>query len=1540
MANTIDDKVVSMSFETSKFQQGVATVLSGLDKLKSALQFPNAGKGLDDVNAAARKTDLSHIGKAIDDIKSKFSAMSVVALSVLSNIVNKAVTAGGRLIKTLTLDPLIDGFKEYELGINSVQTILGNTAAAGVKLKDVNGALKQLNEYADKTIYNFGEMTKNVGTFTAAGVDLKTSVASIKGIANVAALSGANSQQASTAMYQLSQAISSGKVALQDWKSVENASMGSSTFKRALAETAVHMGTLKENAVKMEGPMKNVSINGESFRQSISSKPGEESWLTSKVLTQTLKQLSGDMTDAQLKAEGYSAAQIKSIQATAKLALESATQVKTLSALLSTTKEQIGTGWADTWAIVFGDFAEARTLFTNVSQAIGGFVSASADARNKVLGDWKALGGRTALIDGIKSAFEALGAIVKPIKEAFREIFPPTTGKQLYELTVRFKEFAESLKIGPDTADDLRRTFAGFFAVLSIGKQIVGGIFRVFGRLFGAVLGGSGTFLDFTGTIGDFLVSLDQAMKKGDGLTKFFDGLGSVLAIPIKLLGALGKALLSVMGFKQKDSGGFSESLDKMGQSLDPLARSLDTVKGAWQGFLDVMQRVKAALQPTIDVIGDLFSSIGDAMADAFSPENVQSSLAVIQTGLLGGIAIMIKKFVSGGFAKGLGGGIFGSIADSFDALSGSLQALQTNIKSKTLMNIAIAVGILTASVVALSMINADKLNSALSAMAIGFGQLLGAMAILTNVSKSAGFLKVPFIAASLILLATAVGILTLAVKNLSSLSWEELAKGLAGVSVLLLAISLAVKPLSKGSTGMISAGLGITAIAVAMKILASAVKDFGGMSWGEIAKGLTAVAAALVGIGLASKLFPSGMVAIGAGLIAVSLGLKLLASAVGTFGNMSWGTIGKGMLTVAAGLLIIAGAMYLMPPNMVVTAAGLILVSLALKGIAGVIQSFGDTPIGELAKGIGALAASLVVLGVALYGMSGTIAGAAALAIASVGLSLLAGAMEKLGAQSWGSILKGLVSLAATLVVLGIAATLLAPVAPAILALGVAMMAVGAGLALAGAGIFLIGTGLSAIAVAGPAAIGILLKALEGLAMAIPQFIMNVVMGLLTIVDKIAEVAPKFMSAFVKILGTVVEAVIVISPKLEKAMIVLITAALNVIDALLPRMLQSGFRLLMALLNGIGNNIGQVVVAVSHIVVTLLNALSGRLNQIVAAGAEVLASMLKGIANNIRTVVSAASDVMTSFLRGIASHISSVAHAGTEIMTSMLSAISNYYQRMITTGMVLVARLITGIGDKGGDLVDAAQHAASRFINAISSALNRLVSEGADAIIGLVRGMRQTIDSKSPELNREGALLGQAIVRGIASGISSMGGAVVSALGGVVGSAVNAAKKKLHIKSPSRVFMAIGGFMMKGLVIGINDGAENVNTSVTTVADDMVNTMVNSLKAVPSAITDALDMNPVIAPILDLTNIQQGAATMGSMLNVVPITAAASYGQASAISAGQNTVQSDLDAVAATGATQVIFNQTNNSPEALSPAEVYRQTKNQLSQAKTVLAS
>lgn len=371
MSKTIDQKVVEMQFDNRQFEKNVSTTMSSVEKLKQSLNFSNAGKGLENISAAAKRVDMNSLGNAVESVHAKFSALQVMGVTALANITNSAVNAGKRMVAALTIDPITTGFQEYETQMNAVQTILANTSSKGTTLSDVTAALDELNKYADQTIYNFTEMTRNIGTFTAAGVDLDKSVTSIKGIANLAAVSGSNSQQAATAMYQLSQALAAGKVQLMDWNSVVNAGMGGELFQNALIRTATQMGTNVDALIEKYG----------SFRESLTK--GE--WLTAEVLTETLTQLSGAYTEADLIAQGYTKSQAKEIVELANTAVSAATDVKTFTQLWDTMKESVTSGWAQTWQLIIGDFEEAKVFLTELSNLFGGIIQSFSDSRNNLL---------------------------------------------------------------------------------------------------------------------------------------------------------------------------------------------------------------------------------------------------------------------------------------------------------------------------------------------------------------------------------------------------------------------------------------------------------------------------------------------------------------------------------------------------------------------------------------------------------------------------------------------------------------------------------------------------------------------------------------------------------------------------------------------------------------------------------------------------------------------------------------------------------------------------------------------------------------------------------------------------------------------------------------------------------------------------------------------------------------------------------------------------------------------------------------------------
>lgn len=410
MSTTIDTKVVEMRFDNKHFESNVKDTMSTLEKLKQKLNLTGASKGLENIKISADKVNMNGLGNALDTVHSKFSALEVMGVTALANITNSAVNAGKRMVSALTIDPVTTGFKEYETQINAVQTILANTQKEGTDIKKVNAALDELNAYADQTIYNFTEMTKNIGTFTAAGVKLDTSVNAIKGIANLAAVSGSTSQQASTAMYQLSQALSSGTVKLMDWNSVVNAGMGGQVFQDALKDTARVHGIAIDKMIKSEG----------SFRETL-----QKGWLTSEILTETLEKFTYNVKEGtkewdelkeSLKKKGYTEEQAKAILKLGNTATDAATKVKTFTQLWDVLKEAAQSGWAQTWRLIVGDFEEAKSIFTPLATFLTNVINGFSEARNKLLESAFAKNFK-AVFDNVKKSVDGVKGAVEAVKD-------------------------------------------------------------------------------------------------------------------------------------------------------------------------------------------------------------------------------------------------------------------------------------------------------------------------------------------------------------------------------------------------------------------------------------------------------------------------------------------------------------------------------------------------------------------------------------------------------------------------------------------------------------------------------------------------------------------------------------------------------------------------------------------------------------------------------------------------------------------------------------------------------------------------------------------------------------------------------------------------------------------------------------------------------------------------------------------------------------------------------------------------------------------
>ena len=1217
MSKQVDERVVSMQFDNRNFEKNVHTSMSTLEKLKQKLNLSGAAKGLDNLNASARKVDMSSLGNGVEAVRSKFSALEVMGVTALANITNSAVNAGKRIISALTIDPVKTGLQEYETQINATQTILANTSHQGTTLDDVNKALDELNKYADLTIYNFTEMTKNIGTFTAAGLDLDTSVKGIQGIANLAAVSGSNSEQASRAMYQLSQALAAGKVGLQDWNSVVHAGMGGKIFQDALARTAKDFG----NSVAFDA-----IEAGETFRNLLNPKD-YGNWLTSDVLSATLSKFtktgaveylsdlysisSDSIQELQELGDttGYNTDEFNKLalslangnQETAKYitdtlsmadtATKAATEVKTLSQLWDTLKETAQSGWTQTWELIIGDFDQAKKLFSGLYNFFSGIIEKSSDFRNKLVGgamgnpfsdfldkinnsaigktvdkvnklamsldeyqkvvnqvwhgdyqnapvrydlldeagynhqviqdlvnkglDYKLTvddvaesekkfgvsvekttksienlsdeqlknaglteeeirmyrdlekqskktgksiqelvddmgkkDGRTLLLEGLKNIGMSIVTVLKSIKEAWLEVFPPPTVIQLYNLISGFNEFSQKLKISGETADKLKRTFKGLFSILHIITTVVGGALTAAFNIIKQVLGAFNlNILDVTAAIGDAIVSFDEwltgvldfgeaikkivpyltdawesvkewasGIKDADNIPKYIvEGLVKGLVEGVKLVGQaaieLGKAILE----KIKNFLGIhspSTEFIEVGQNIVS-----GLVIGIQNGASIVWETLKGIVAKGFEFIKSI--NWGTILAAALSGGMV---FAIIK------IAKALEKLASP--IEGIGDVLSGA-GEALEGFGKYLKGLAFSVKVNAIKNLVLAISLLVGAVIVLTFVDQDKLwdavkiLAAISGIVIVLAVIVSALAVLSN-KFGAGTIKFGAITLGLIGIAASLLILSVVVKRLGSLNPEEATRGFIGLAALIFELGVllgAYGLLVKGKAAQNVGGLGKTLlkISIALLILVGVIKLIANMSTRDLTKGLIVIGilglffAALVGV---SKLAGKNASKAGDMLLKVSGALVILTLLIKYISEMTWDEIGKGV----AGLAILTAFIFVL---VLITRLGgkeapklgamLLAMAVAMAILTVVVKLIGGMEWGELAKGVvGVVVLGLIVSG--LVAVASHFAGkgsklAPMLLAMAVAIGILAGVAVLLGMVDTASLAKGLVA-------------------------------------------------------------------------------------------------------------------------------------------------------------------------------------------------------------------------------------------------------------------------------------------------------------------------------------------------------------------------------------------------------------------------------------------------------------------------------------------------------------------------------------------------
>lgn len=1644
MSRTVDKRVVEMEFDNRRFEENVQTSISTLGKLKQSLDFPGASKGLEEVGATAKKLDMSPLSNAVETVSTKFSAMQVVAVTALANITNSAVNAGKRIISALTIDPIKTGFSEYELKMNSVQTIMAST---GESIDTVNKYLEELNKYSDQTIYSFSDMTSNIGKFTNAGVKLEDAVMAIKGISNEAAVSGANSNEASRAMYNFAQAMSSGYVKLIDWKSIENANMATVEFKQNLIDTAVKLGTLRKKGDKYVSTTRD--LNGKTseafsstllFNDSLSAQ-----WMTSEVLVETLKNYADSTTEI------------------GKKATKAATEVKTFTQLWDTLKESAQSGWATTWEIVVGDLEEAKVLLTEISDVFGGIIGNAAKERNDLIRaalgeqeDPSKMSGRLLLIDTVRNALTGIGKVLAQVREAFREIFPPITAQQLYSFIERIHELSKKLIAGDETLSMFKRTFEGVFAIFDIGVQIVKALLGVIKPFFAAFAGSGGTILDTTASLGDFFVTLSESLKTTDffakklskvaeimgilggvvastvsGIKESFlaggGGLAGVIQIAFDsvikafkgfvdiiesltgfdlsgvenavvpvvtkirdvLVGFINSAFHGELAskisefvqnlknafaeFKNVDTSGVESVSERLKMRFEPLVKLAEGISKVFSVLFKIIQKVSPIIFALIGKLGELIGGVSEKIATAVDNADFDSFIDIFNVFLTGGILIGIKKFI-----KSLtdisesAGGFLDKLKGVLDGVKGSLEAWQGSLKANTLLKIAGAVAILAISLIALSCVDSDKLQIALLAITAMFVELFTSMTLFSKTIKGDGFNAMGKVSTAMIAMAVAVLILSAAMTKIAALDPEGVALAIQGTAAMMMELVAAAKLLSMGKQGVIKGAMGFVLFAAALNIMAKAVERLSVIEPDKLKNGIAGLGAIMGELVIFSKLTKGSggtdTLTFAASMILLAGALAALAGAVAIFANMDTDGMTKGL--VAVGVLLAEIAVFTKltnkSANITTTAIGMTVLAGAMVVLASAIKILGDLSWEELGKGLVGITGSLAAMAIILKAMNKVaptvITTAGAFAIISVAMIALAVALKMFAGIDLAAIGKGLLAMAGSFLVLGVAAALLQTLTPAITALSYSLLMIGAAAAAVGVGFAAIAAGLYILKQAGPGVADVLVAIGNGLISLLPvlaeQFGAAMValikaaaealpaLGILvkalitTVVDIIVECAPKIVQGVISVVSAIIAALAGIIPSIVTGLVSFLRQILDGLRSLLPMIGQfildtmpivteATIALLKGLIKIINDTAPDVISCVINMITELLKKLAEKMPEIIQAGMDIIVALLEGVANNIGQITQKAIDIANEFIKGISSKLGEIIDTGIKLIIdfvngladgirnntdAMIAAVDNLMDAVIEA----IVKWFTHFAEKGKEIVDK-----------IKEGIKNKMAEAKEAITEVVKGMVQKIKDKVADFKQSA----KDLVDGLIQGIKDKVWEAANAAKDMAENVWNAITDFFKINSPSKRGIEAGQFIDEGIAIGLKRFAGQVGDSATDVGKTAIKSLSNTLSDISGMVEDEVNAQPTIRPVLDLSDVESGVRSLDTM-----------FGETQAIrinaSMSRSAVDSQNGTAPTTGGNTYQFTQNNYSPKALSRLDIYRQTKNQFSAMKEVLGS
>ena len=315
--------------------------------------------------------------------------------------------------------------------------------------------------------------------------------------------------------------------------------------------------------------------------------------------------------------------------------------------------------------------------------------------------------------------------------------------------------------------------------------------------------------------------------------------------------------------------------------------------------------------------------------------------------------------------------------------------------------------------------------------------------------------------------------------------------------------------------------------------------------------------------------------------------------------------------------------------------------------------------------------------------------------------------------------------------------------------------------------------------------------------------------------------------------------------------------------------------------LNTYGQNISSIDTEQMHNVSEKLRELGQVVNYINGVNYDNLEGFGQAIKNFAKSGI-------TKFVDFTSTDQATITEYGKKIVKAMISGVTS-----MKTGSDKSARdIITSFMNTMSNTINATR---GRVTSALTQALSSICTQGANKVrsfngiyyqagrnlgLQLANGIRTTIGISSSAvaaacssaaitaIGYYGSFYsaGVYVASGFAAGITANTYAAQARAAAMASAAASAARRALQIASPSKVFYSIGNFAGMGLVNALIAWSSKAFSAGEQMAKSAIEGVQGLGDLLASIIAEDVDVAPTITPVIDLTNVTSGLATMDSM--------------------------------------------------------------------------